>query len=179
MISLYSLYYKYYIYIYTKKMKAFHYKFYNIWNLWIHPNNLNDWNISSYILYYKIHNFIDFWKIYNNFPKISHYTFFLMKSYIKPLYEDIHNINGGFFSLKINYNNAFSVWKHLSIDLLTLNLEKKNNIINGLSIIKKQNFFIIKIWINNIKYNNIKFINFNNNIYNKYTKYIKFTSFYK
>ena len=66
-----------------------------------------------------------------------------MKNHIKPIYEDINNINGGFYSLKINEDNAFNIWKNLSIDLLTCNLEKnKYNIINGLSIIKKKIFLL-------------------------------------
>ena len=61
-----------------------------------------------------------------------------MKNDIKPVYEDINNIKGGFYSLKVHQDNAFNIWKNLSIDLLTCNLEEsKYNIINGLSIIKK------------------------------------------
>ena len=100
-----------------------------------------------------------------------------MKNNIKPIYEDIHNKSGGFYSLKVHQDNGFYIWKNLSIDLITLNLEKKHNIINGLSIIKKKNFFIIKIWIRNKKYNNIKNINFNNSLYKKYIANIKFTNF--
>ena len=100
-----------------------------------------------------------------------------MKNNIKPIYEDINNKNGGFYSLKIYQNNAFNIWKNLSIDLITLNLENKYNIINGLSIIKKKYFFIIKIWISDKKYKKIKYINLNNSIYKNYIKNIKFTNF--
>ena len=67
-----------------------------------------------------------------------------MKNHIKPIYEDINNIlMEVFYSLKINEDNAFNIWKNLSIDLLTCNLEKnKYNIINGLSIIKKKIFLL-------------------------------------
>ena len=48
-----------------------------------------------------------------------------MKNNIKPIYEDINNQKGGFFSLKVYKDNSFDIWKNLSIDLITLNLEKK------------------------------------------------------
>ena len=173
----YNLYHKYILHIKILQFKAYLYKFNNSWNIWVHSLKSNNWDISSYIHYYSIHNFIDFWKIYNNFPNIHNYSFFLFKNNIKPIYEDINNINGGYFSIKISNKNAFYLWLNLSIDLLTLNLNNNINIINGLSITKKSYFFIIKIWISNIKYNNINIFNFNNNIYHNFINNIKFTPF--
>ena len=175
--NFYNLYNKYVIHIFILKLKCYNYKFNNIWNIWIHDLNNNNWNIDSYKQIYKFTNFIEFWKLYNNFPNLNNHIFFLMKNNIKPIYEDINNKNGGFYSLKIYQNNAFNIWKNLSIDLITLNLENKYNIINGLSIIKKKYFFIIKIWISDKKYKKIKYINLNNSIYKNYIKNIKFTNF--
>lgn len=173
-----NLYNKYKLHIFILQLKCYKYNFYNNWNIWIHNVNNNDWNIKSYKQIYKITNFVNFWKLYNNFPNLNNHIFFLMKNDIKPIYEDINNIKGGFYSLKIHQDNAFNIWKNLSIDLITCNLEKnKYNIINGLSIIKKKNFFIIKIWISNKKYNNLKYINLTNSIYKKYISNIKFTNF--
>ena len=44
-------------------------------------------------------------------------------------------------------------------------------------LLKKKNFFIIKIWVCNKIYNNINNINLNNPIYKKYISNIKFTNF--
>tara|TARA_Y100000741_G_scaffold56975_1_gene39553 strand:+ start:3389 stop:3958 length:570 start_codon:yes stop_codon:yes gene_type:complete len=173
-----NLYNKYKLHIFILQLKCYKYNFYNNWNIWIHDVNNNDWDIKSYKQIYKITNFIDFWKLYNNFPNLNNHIFFIMKNDIKPIYEDINNIKGGFYSLKIHQDNVFYIWKNLSIDLVTCNLEEnKYNIINGLSIIKKKNFFIIKIWICNKKYNNLKYINLTNSIYKKYISNIKFTNF--
>ncbi len=175
--KIYNLYNKYKLHIFILQLKCYNYKFNSNWNIWIHNINNNNWNIESYKQIYKISNFIDFWKLYNNFPNLNNHIFFLMKNDIKPIYEDINNIKGGFYSIKIHHKNAFNIWKNLSIDLVTCNLENKYNIINGLSIIKKKNFFIIKIWIFNKKYNNIKYINLSNLIYKKYLSNIKYTDF--
>lgn len=174
---IYNLYNKYIIYIYILKLKCYNYKFSHNWNIWIHDININNWNIDSYKQIYKFTNFIEFWRLYNNFPNLNNHIFFLMKNNIKPVYEDINNQKGGFFSLKVYKEDSFNIWKNLSIDLITLNLEKKKNIINGLSIIKKKYFFIIKIWISDKKYKNINNINLSNFIYNKYRENIKFTNF--
>ena len=175
---MYKLYNKYVLYILILKLKCYNYKFNNIWNIWIHDINNNNWNIESYKQIYKFRNFIEFWKLYNNFPNLNNHMFFLMKNNIKPIYEDNNNKKGGFYSLKVHKDNVFYIWKNLSIDLITLNLQNKYNIINGLSIVKKKYFFIIKIWICNKKYKDIKNINLDNLIYKNYIENIKFTSFY-
>jgi hypothetical protein len=128
-------------------------------------------------------------------PKLND-TFPLLKNINrknKIEYKNNDNINNN--SKKSNLNNAKLPNTYNVVDIINNtekrrahsanpykqnfnNLEKnKYNIINGLSIIKKKNFFIIKIWISNKKYNNLKYINLTNSIYKKYISNIKFTNF--
>ena len=75
---------------------------------------------------------------------------FIMKEGITPLWEDIHNRNGGCFSYKINNKFVAQIWKDLSYSLMGETLTEKelfNNNINGITISPKKNFCIIKIWL--------------------------------
>ena len=172
------IYENYKILLFIKKLKCYKYKFKNEWIIWYHKINDNNWNIDSYKKLYKFNNIYDFWRLYNNFEILEGYMFFLMKNNIEPRYEHKNNKLGGYWSLKIDEKNGFNIWKNLTIDLITLNLENKKNIINGLSIIKKKNFYIIKIWIKDIIYNNKDDINLKYKIYQKYTKQIIFSKFF-
>ena len=89
-----------------------------------------------------------------------------MKDNIKPIYEDINNKNGGYWSIKISNENIKNIWLELSLDLIGGKLDKKN-IITGLTISYKKNFYIIKLWINNKKYNDLTYIDLENIDINK------------
>ena len=167
--------YKYKIYIKTKKFIAYKSKFKYNWNLWFHSSNNNNWTLDSYIKLYTINNISSFWNIFNYHYNLLNGMFFLMKENINPIYEDKHNIKGGYWSIKINSHDIRETWLYLCMDLISGNLEKKN-IINGLSICNKRKFYIIKIWIKNCIYNNIdnininiKNINKNSILFNKFT----------
>ena len=173
-----NIYYKYNILLNIKKLKGYKYKFQHNWTIWYHKIYDTNWNIKSYKKFYTFNNIMSFWKLYNNFPIFNNYMFFLMKNDIEPRYEAIQNKFGGYWSLKIDKNNYFNIWQKLTIDLITNNLENKFNIITGLYIIKKKHFYIIKIWIKNKKYNNKKYLNLNDKIYNKYIKQMIYSNFF-
>jgi hypothetical protein len=95
-----------------------------------------------------------------------------MKNNIKPIYETKENINGGYMSIKVSEKDVNKIWLYLSLDFVGNTLSKKN-IVNGISIAYKKKFYIIKIWIKDKKYKNIKnlnlnFDNLNNILYNNF-----------
>ena len=153
-----NIYTKYVIFLNTKKLIAYKSKFKNCYNLWIHSTYNNDWSLDSYQKIYNINNISSFWKVFNNHYDLLDGMYFFMKDNINPIYEDNNNINGGYWSIKINTKDAFNTWLYLCMDLISGNLDTKN-IVNGLSICNKRKFFIIKIWIKNHIYNNINNIN--------------------
>lgn len=163
---MYDLYNKYLLHIKIKKLKAYKLKLKHKWSLWYHEFFNNDWSLSSYKKLYEFDNIADFWNLYNNHIYLNSGMFFLMKDNIKPIYEDINNQNGGYWSIKVNNENIKTIWLNLSLDLIGGSLDK-NNIISGLTISYKKNFYIIKIWINNKDFNNLSYINLENIDINK------------
>ena len=157
------IYYSYKRYILIKKLIAYKTRLKYKWVLWFHNVNTSDWSLNSYQKIYKINNIIDFWRVYNNHYKLNNGMYFLMKDNIKPIYESEENKNGGYWSLKI-YNNVYNTWLDLSLDLIG-NILDKYDIVNGISISCKNKFYIIKIWLNNSKYNSINDININKSLY--------------
>jgi hypothetical protein len=137
-------------------------EFKNKWNVWYHHEKDN-WTISGYRMIYSIKTIEDFWKIYNNWNKlggINSKHLFLMKDGITPIWEDKENINGGCWSYKINDSKSGEIWENLSVYLVTENLCKKENEIQGISIcLKKKNNSVIKIWNKNSKNNSLSLIN--------------------
>ena len=138
-------------------------KTHTAWTFWYHNPIDKNWDLNSYTKIYEFHTLEDFCKIYNSWddclPHISEGMFFLMRkldsgSYINPLWEDKYNRNGGFWSFKINKDDAEIIWKDLSNYLVGEQMCKYINdsmMINGISISPKRNFCILKIWNNDHK----------------------------
>tara|TARA_B100001121_G_C18619033_1_gene588375 strand:+ start:428 stop:952 length:525 start_codon:yes stop_codon:yes gene_type:complete len=163
--------YKYIIKINIKKFIGYKSKFKDKWTLWFHNFRCNDWSIKSYQKLIQIGSICDFWRLYNNYYSLKYGMFFLMKNDIMPIWEADENKNGGNWSIKI-VKNIETVWLNLSIDLVSGNLDN-GDIVNGISICYKNNYYIIKIWINDLNKNDINNINIssnlkNNIIFNKY-----------
>ena len=158
---MYDIYHKYILLLRVKKLKCYKLKLQNKWSLWHHELFDNDWSIESYKKLYTFDNIAEFWLLYNNFISLHNGMFFLMKNDILPIYEDKNNINGGYWSIKILNNEILKIWLDLSIELIRGNLDK-NNIISGITLSYKKKFYIIKIWINNKKYNKLSYLDLNN-----------------
>ena len=85
-----------------------------------------------------------------------------MRNNIKPIWEDISNKDGGSYSYKILNKNIKEFWTKLSYYLIGETIINNLNYdisITGLTISPKKNFCIIKIWVNNCKYQNIDILN--------------------
>ena len=75
-----------------------------------------------------------------------------MKDGIVPIFEDVNNINGGYWSIRVTKKDSFIYWEkilfYICVDNLTID-DKYESIINGLSISPKINNCIFKIWNSN------------------------------
>jgi hypothetical protein len=133
-------------------------KLINKWELYCHLPNDKNWGINSYI---KIMSEIDTVEKliaineYISEKIIKNCMLFVMKTGITPMWEDVKNRNGGCFSFKIANKQVTSVWKSLFYMLCgeTLCVNRiHNSFINGITISPKKNFCIIKIWMENCKF---------------------------
>ena len=130
------------------------------WDLYYHLPNDNNWNLSSYNIIAKDIDIIEKVFSLNNAlteDVIKYSMLFLMKSGIKPLWEDEKNRTGGCFSFKVLNKQVNDIWKKLFFVLcggsLCVNNEHSKHI-NGITISPKKHFCIIKIWLDTCEYQN-------------------------
>ena len=127
------------------------------WTLWFHKVNDNNWTPDSYSKVLEIKTYHDVLFILKELDNITSGMFFLMKDGIIPIFEDINNINGGYWSIRITKKDAIEYWEkiifYLCIDNLTINGDHDSKI-NGMSISPKINNCIFKVW--NSNYNEMK-----------------------
>lgn len=124
------------------------------WCLWYHQLNSNNWSIESYDKIMEIKTYHDICFMLNRFENINCGMFFLMKKDIKPIFEDEKNLNGGYWSLRINKKDTSEIWKELIYYMLIegiLENSTNNSFINGISIGPKINNCIFKIWNSDYK----------------------------
>jgi len=130
----------------------------NKWCLWYHDLNSNDWSIESYKKIMEIQSYHDLIYILNKYENINCGMFFLMKNDILPIFEDKKNINGGYWSLRVNKKETANYWVKIIYYLVIegiLEDSENENLINGISIGPKINNCIFKIWNgDNNKFNN-------------------------
>ena len=133
------------------------------WVLWAHLPHDTNWSLKSYIKICKIENAEDIIALNNSLPDqlIKNCMLFLMRDNILPMWEDPKNCDGGCFSFKIVNKNVASVWKEISYlltgDVLSNDQALLNNI-TGLTVSPKKSFCILKIWMNNLDYQNPRVI---------------------
>jgi hypothetical protein len=136
----------------------------NQWKLWVHNNNTNnDWSMKTFKELYQINNIEDFWTLHNNWSKNGHVIknhYFLMKDDVSPNRSDEKNINGGCWSFRVKINQAQLLWDDLALYLVTNNLSKIPEEINGITCnVKKNQWVVIKIWNSNQKNSSLKILN--------------------
>ena len=133
------------------------------WNLWIHQSK-NDWTINGFKNLFTIKTIKDFWELTNSWEVnggIQLNKYFLMKDNIHPIWEHEENKNGGCWSFKVKETSAQELWDDLASYLVSENLSPDNDEINGISITKKKNgWVVIKIWNRNNKKSSLKNINY-------------------
>jgi hypothetical protein len=75
--------------------------------------------------------------------------FIIMRSDVKPLWEDPKNINGGTFTIILSHDKGFELWQQLIMSLCGETLMKSTmSYINGISVsyILKNDMTYLKIW---------------------------------
>ena len=140
------------------------------WVVWYHNPSDKSWGRDSYKDILEIHTLEDYLVLKNSWdkclPSVSEGMFFLMRKLdsgkvILPQWEDVNNKDGGYWSFKINKDNAQEVWFKLCSftvgECICLNTMESLHV-NGISISPKKNFCIIKIWNNNYKKEDIKLL---------------------
>jgi hypothetical protein len=135
----------------------------NKWNLWAHLPHDTDWSIHSYKKIFCINTIEEMITITETIPDtlIKNCMLFIMKEDITPVWEDIHNRNGGCFSYKISNKNVYEVWRDLTYVLIGNTISSNDQFVscvNGITISPKKNFCIIKIWMTNCKHQNASII---------------------
>lgn len=135
------------------------------WNLYFHDPFNNNWDKKSFYNIYTINNINEFWDLFNSIKKFMNTgMFFLMRNNIIPLWEEEENKNGGYISYKIKNSSFITEIEEILIKLLSEKTLKDNyikdyNIVNGISISPKKHFSIVRIWLKNMKYNDLKYFN--------------------
>jgi len=75
---------------------------------------------------------------------------FVMRTGIKPTWEDPKNRQGGCFSYKVTNKHVYNVWKELSYVLVGGTISQDKDFVanvTGITISPKKNFCILKIWM--------------------------------
>ena len=148
----------------TVSIQSPKYKLNDKWNLYYHLPDDKNWDISSYtIILEDIHSAEEVISINEILPEpvIKSCMLFLMRSHIKPIWEDPNNRSGGCFSYRVTNKLVPEVWKNLCYLSCGESLSAKcefSKHINGITISPKKNFCIIKIWLDTISFQDPVFI---------------------
>ncbi len=156
------------------------------WDLWYHDPNNSDYSLNSYINIGTIDTIERFWHYFHQLKltQLQNGMFFIMLKGVYPTWED--NLQGGFWSFKIDKKEISQAWTKLSIYLLADNFidetdtdeyhQLKKEII-GISISPKKTFSILKVWLNNdtlhkkIKLkNDLPFVNIEETMYRSHVE---------
>ena len=118
-------------------METSNLKLKNKWVLWFHKINDNTWSLESYQRLCEVETYNDLVFVMNTLKNITAGMFFFMKDGINPVFEDVNNMNGGYWSLRINKKDAFEYWRklifYLCFEIITTSDEYETKI-NGLTI---------------------------------------------
>lgn len=128
-------------------------KFKHSYKIWVH-NDSSDWSINGFDGdFFIIDSVSTFLQFFNNFHKfdLNIYSFYIMKSldnntFIEPTWEHIYNRNGGTCSLRIDIIHGLGLLAQLCLLMVNECLIPDMSLINGISINKKTNWALIKIW---------------------------------
>lgn len=128
-------------------------KFKYQYKVWVHGDG-QDWSTKSFdSSFFIIDSVSSFLQFFNNFHKfdLNTYSFYIMRpsddgSFIEPTWEHKMNRNGGTCSLRIDIIHGIELLQQLCILMMNECLVPDMSLVNGISISKKTNWALIKIW---------------------------------
>ena len=134
------------------------------WVLWAHLPHNTDWSLRSYTNICELDTVEKVISLNRPLPDqlVQNCMLFLMKKGILPMWEDPKNLKGGCFSFKVPNKNIKNVWKNISYMLAGNTLSNNKELvktINGVTISPKKSFCILKIWMENIMFQNVTQLN--------------------
>ena len=134
------------------------------WSLWYHPIKSNDWSKDSYMFVYRVKTAEEFWGLIDciTYDHLKNGMYFIMRDDIFPDWTDERNLNGGYWSMKVNDKSMMDVWTTWLGYMISENIcDTCNNeySIQGISFSPKINHSIIKLWNSNSNYNHISLFN--------------------
>ena len=122
------------------------------WTIYIHNISETDWTLESYKKVYVIKKITDFWTFFNNFTDFQKFNFYIMRGDIKPVYEDLNNINGYSYSYIIPGRKVNKTFIHCLVEMMSEKLVdiQHHNEVCGVSLVPKPNgISIFKVWMRN------------------------------
>lgn len=134
---------------------------YDNWVLWAHLPHDTDWSLRSYNKIVELNSVEKVISCMNTVPTqmVKNCMLFLMRKGVNPTWEDPKNMNGGCFSFKVNNSDVYKTWTQLSYLLTGETLSNNHKLqekITGITISPKKTFCILKIWLQNLDYQNPK-----------------------
>ena len=129
------------------------------WVLWAHLPHDTNWSVDSYIKILSFDTVEELVTLYGHFQEnvVKNCMLFMMRQHINPVWEDKNNKNGGSFSFKINNKNIGNAWKNVCYAIAGNTISKDEDLlthISGVTVSPKKSFCILKIWMNNCKFQN-------------------------
>tara|TARA_B110000858_G_C17685847_1_gene418865 strand:+ start:337 stop:864 length:528 start_codon:yes stop_codon:yes gene_type:complete len=134
---------------------------YDNWVLWAHLPHDTDWSLRSYNKIVELNSVEKVISCMNTVPTqmVKNCMLFLMRKGINPTWEDPKNMNGGCFSFKVNNSDVYKTCTQLSYLLTGETLSNNHKLqekITGITISPKKTFCILKIWLQNLEFQNPK-----------------------
>jgi hypothetical protein len=120
------------------------------WKLYFHDPTNTNWGPDDYILLSTITSWETYWKTMNAISdsQFKPGGFFLMKEGYPPRYEHYTNRKGGAYQIQVNqsesYRKIFDIYCISMI--LGMIAQNPDNIIVGVTISLKRDFYIMKLW---------------------------------
>ena len=126
------------------------------WVLYSHLPHDTNWTLSSYKRVHTISTVGDAIAITDKeiIPEtesiVQNSMMFLMKEEVAPMWEDKYNKNGGSFAYVVNTKDIYDVWTDAIYSIVGNTISENEafvNGVNGITISKKKDFHIFKIWM--------------------------------